>query len=103
MRTTRSSARKNFRLTTARSRRKIWARFRMDSLDLTLQEVLSAVPGRLLHAEISLLRESAGHGYSEMVFDSRKATAGCIFLCFKGERADGHDFVADVVKQGCKL
>ena len=34
------------------------------------------------------------------VFDSRKATPGCIFLALKGEIADGHDFAADAYRAG---
>lgn len=34
------------------------------------------------------------------VFDSRKATPGCIFLALKGEVADGHDFAADAYRAG---
>lgn len=34
------------------------------------------------------------------VFDSRKATPGCIFLALKGEAADGHDFAADAYRAG---
>ena len=34
------------------------------------------------------------------VFDSRKATPGCIFLALKGEVVDGHDFAADAYRAG---
>jgi UDP-N-acetylmuramoyl-tripeptide--D-alanyl-D-alanine ligase len=34
------------------------------------------------------------------VFDSRKASPGCIFLALKGEVADGHDFAADAYRAG---
>lgn len=34
------------------------------------------------------------------VFDSRKATPGCIFLALKGEENDGHDFAADAYRAG---
>ena len=34
------------------------------------------------------------------VFDSRKATPGCIFLALKGEVFDGHDFAADAYRAG---
>lgn len=34
------------------------------------------------------------------VFDSRKATPGCIFLALQGEVADGHDFAADAYRAG---
>lgn len=34
------------------------------------------------------------------VFDSRKATTGCIFLALVGDKADGHDFVANAFDNG---
>ena len=37
------------------------------------------------------------------VFDSRKATAGTIFLALIGEKADGHDFVEDAMKNGASF
>ncbi|MBI3556880.1 MAG: UDP-N-acetylmuramoyl-tripeptide--D-alanyl-D-alanine ligase [Deltaproteobacteria bacterium] len=76
----------------------------MDSLDLTLQEVLASVPGgRLLHAEGPLLHAEENGPYSEMVFDSRKIVPGCIFLCIKGERSDAHDFIPDAIRMGARL
>ncbi len=32
--------------------------------------------------------------------DSRKVTKGCLYVPFKGSRADGHDFIAQVMKDG---
>ena len=37
---------------------------------------------------------------SAVVYDSRKVTEGCLFLCIAGANADGHDFAADVVEKG---
>lgn len=72
------------------------------SLELTLKEILTALPGKLIHAEAAFT--SAQHSpYSEMVYDSRKASPRSIFLCIKGERVDGHDFVAEVIKSGAAL
>jgi UDP-N-acetylmuramoyl-tripeptide--D-alanyl-D-alanine ligase len=34
--------------------------------------------------------------------DSRKAGPGCLFFAFKGEKADGHDFLQDVAGQGAR-
>ncbi len=30
---------------------------------------------------------------SDVVFDSRKAEPGTVFLCMKGSRVDSHDFI----------
>lgn len=39
---------------------------------------------------------------TEVVYDSRKVTPGCLFICIPGARADGHDFAKEVVKKGAK-
>lgn len=33
-----------------------------------------------------------------VVTDSRKVQPGCIFVCFPGERVDGHDYAAKAYK-----
>lgn len=38
-----------------------------------------------------------------VVYDSRKITAGCLFLCIAGANADGHDFALEAVKKGAKV
>ncbi|MCI6552530.1 MAG: UDP-N-acetylmuramoyl-L-alanyl-D-glutamate--2,6-diaminopimelate ligase [Lachnospiraceae bacterium] len=38
-----------------------------------------------------------------VVYDSRKVTEGCLFLCIPGANADGHDFAAEAVKQGARV
>ena len=35
-----------------------------------------------------------------VVTDSRKVQPGCIFVCFPGERVDGHDFAAGAYRDG---
>lgn len=37
---------------------------------------------------------------TDIVYDSRKAAKGCVFVCLKGHEADGHKFAASAVKQG---
>ncbi len=37
-----------------------------------------------------------------VVYDSRKITEGCLFLCIEGANADGHGFAAEAVKKGAK-
>ncbi|SFB04281.1 UDP-N-acetylmuramoylalanyl-D-glutamate--2,6-diaminopimelate ligase [Acetitomaculum ruminis DSM 5522] len=38
-----------------------------------------------------------------VVYDSRKAQKGCLFVAIKGAVADGHKFIEDVCKKGCKV
>lgn len=40
---------------------------------------------------------------TSVVFDSRKAAPGALFVCIRGAAADGHAFAADVVKKGASV
>lgn len=40
---------------------------------------------------------------SEVVYDSRKVTKDCLFICIKGANFDGHDFADAVVSDGAKV
>ena len=40
---------------------------------------------------------------SQVVYDSRKITEGCLFICIKGANFDGHDFAAEAVERGAKV
>jgi UDP-N-acetylmuramoyl-tripeptide--D-alanyl-D-alanine ligase len=57
------------------------------------EEVLAATGGRLL-------RQGRTESFGEIVTDSGKVRRGSIFLALKGERLDGHRFVAEAVKRG---
>lgn len=37
-----------------------------------------------------------------VVTDSRKVQPGCIFVCFPGERVDGHDYAAKAYQAGAE-
>lgn len=37
---------------------------------------------------------------TDVIYDSRKVTEGCLFVCIPGARADGHKFAADAVQKG---
>ncbi|MDR0801640.1 UDP-N-acetylmuramoyl-L-alanyl-D-glutamate--2,6-diaminopimelate ligase [Fluviicola sp.] len=40
---------------------------------------------------------------SSLVSDSRKALAGMLFIAVKGTKADAHDFIPQVIAQGCTV
>jgi UDP-N-acetylmuramoyl-L-alanyl-D-glutamate--2,6-diaminopimelate ligase len=40
---------------------------------------------------------------SELVFDSRKAKPGSVFLALKGVNADGHEFIEKATKEGAQI
>lgn len=37
---------------------------------------------------------------AEVIYDSRKAASGAVFVCMKGTRVDSHDFIPQAVKAG---
>lgn len=37
---------------------------------------------------------------TSVIYDSRKVTEGCLFVCIPGAKADGHKFAADAVRAG---
>lgn len=39
----------------------------------------------------------------QIVFDSRKAIEGTIFVAIKGSTTDGHQYISQVIEQGCKV
>lgn len=51
--------------------------------------------GRLMNAEIAKISNPV-----KFVTDSRDAEKGCIFVCIKGERVDGHDYIVEAEKNG---
>lgn len=40
---------------------------------------------------------------TKLIYDSRKVTEGCIFVCISGAKYDGHDYANEVVGQGAKV
>lgn len=40
---------------------------------------------------------------SAVVYDSRKVTEDCLFICISGANVDGHDFAKEVVDKGAKV
>ena len=37
---------------------------------------------------------------TEVIYDSRKVSPGCLFVCIKGAAVDGHTFAAEAVEKG---
>lgn len=63
--------------------------------NLTLKNIASACGGIFRGGEDSFDLE-----ITAITTDSRKITPGCLFAAIKGERADGHDFIAAALKDG---
>lgn len=69
---------------------------------LRLDEVLHGVQeetNRRFHALPPALTQVA---FSEAVIDSRQATSACLFVALRGERVDGHEFLADAAARGAR-
>ena len=60
-----------------------------------LKEAVSACGGRYIGPEAALERE-----VRFVTSDSRTAGPGALFVAFRGERVDGHAFMADCLKKG---
>jgi UDP-N-acetylmuramoyl-tripeptide--D-alanyl-D-alanine ligase len=70
---------------------------------LNLEEVLLGV--RLEEARRESLAIPAALrqvAFGEVVIDSREATPGSLFVALRGERADGHDFLAAALARGAR-
>ena len=39
---------------------------------------------------------------TDIVYDSRKVTEGCVFVCLKGYTSDGHKYIASAIENGAK-
>ena len=54
------------------------------------QDCLNAIGGQLLQGDPDCL-------FRGVSINSRTVSRGELFVCIKGERFDGHDFLADVI------
>lgn len=61
----------------------------------TLNDILTSCQVLSSKGEMNLAIE-------QIVFDSRKATNGTLFVAIKGTQVDGHSFITKVIEQGCK-
>ena len=63
-------------------------------MDMTVGELAQAVQGAVAHAD------GAQGVVTSVCTDSRQARQGSLFVAIRGERVDGHDFVAQAAKAG---
>lgn len=50
--------------------------------------------------EYELVQGSLDMDITELVYDSRKAVPGCVFLCISGTRNDAHEYIPSAVEKG---
>ncbi|MBR5337467.1 MAG: UDP-N-acetylmuramoyl-L-alanyl-D-glutamate--2,6-diaminopimelate ligase [Lachnospiraceae bacterium] len=53
--------------------------------------------------DYELVRGSMRGEISEIVYDSRKVVADCLFVCITGAKSDGHDYAPKAVEGGAKV
>ena len=53
--------------------------------------------------EYECLQGNTETDVNSVVYDSRKISAGCLFICIVGANFDGHDFAPEAVGQGAKV
>ncbi len=50
--------------------------------------------------QYTCLRGSVEREVTQVVYDSRKISEGCLFICIEGANFDGHDFAAEAAEKG---
>lgn len=60
---------------------------------MTLQKLLSQCEYTVLQGDIDI-------EIVDVIYDSRKVTNGCAFVCLKGFNVDGHKFIPDALEKG---
>lgn len=60
---------------------------------MTLQQLVNQL-------SFTLIQGNLNTSISEIVYDSRKATKDCVFVCLQGANLDSHDYIEDVVAAG---
>ena len=65
---------------------------------LTAEEIAKAVGGKL-----EIYGDGTLSNVTNITYDSRDVCKGSLFCAIKGEREDGHNFIADVVAKGAVL
>ena len=56
----------------------------------------------LINCEVLSVQGETSLAVDQIVFDSRKAVNGSLFVAIKGTQVDGHSFILNVMQQGCK-
>ena len=63
--------------------------------NMTPENMARVTAGELLGPETLYQTE-----ITDVVTDSRKIQSGCLFAAIRGERADGHTFIAQTIRDG---
>ncbi len=63
---------------------------------MILQDLLKRLSYTLVQGDVNT-------AVTELIFDSRKAVPGCVFVALSGSRADGHAYIPQVVEKGAAV
>ena len=58
--------------------------------------------GLLKELDYRILQGSVTGDITELIYDSRKAREGCLFVCIRGANVDGHSFASAVCDNGAR-
>lgn len=61
---------------------------------------MQPIPAKMLLAGLAEAGSVGNETITAVVTDSRAVCPGCVFVCFPGQRVDGHDFAAKAVQKG---
>lgn len=61
---------------------------------------MQPIPAKMLLAGLAEAGSAGDETITAVVTDSRAVCPGCVFVCFPGQRVDGHDFAAKAVQEG---
>lgn len=64
---------------------------------------MKALAEMLEKLEFECIKGNLEVSVTEIVYDSRMVTKGCLFVCIDGTRLDGHSFAKDAVSQGARV
>ena len=56
----------------------------------------------LKEVEYEFIQGSLGQNVNQIDYDSRNVTKDSLFVCIKGSRVDGHQFIDQVIERGAK-
>ena len=64
---------------------------------------MKAVSGLLEHLDGQVIKGTVEGEISALVYDSRKVTKDCMFVCIKGAAYDSHEHTEEVVNKGARV
>ena len=64
---------------------------------------MAALKTLLENLDVTVVRGTTELDVPDVVYDSRKITKGCLFICIEGANFDGHSAAAQAVEKGAAV